>query len=121
MGLITAIKSRSARALRRALLNAIGTVFLAIGTAFLTSAAWILLAEVYSPLFAALILAGIFLGIGLILLGVASRAKHRSAAIAAEAAALHDPAAPPPTGALSPLAEAFIIGLNAAAAARGRR
>jgi len=92
----------------------------AIGVAFLASAAWILLAEAYSTLFAALILGGVFVGLGLIFLGVASMGKNRSETIAAEAAALN-PAAPPAPGGLSPLAEAFIIGLNAAHEVRGRR
>ncbi|MFD0859068.1 hypothetical protein [Roseovarius aquimarinus] len=121
IGLITAVKYRSARAIRRVLLNSVGGVLIAIGVGFLTSAAWILLEEAYSALFAAAVLGGIFVGFGLIFIGIAARAKKRAKMIAAEAAALHGPATPPPLGGLSPLAEAFIIGLNAAQAARGRK
>ncbi|MFX0545089.1 hypothetical protein ACEWPL_006035 [Roseovarius sp. S1116L3] len=119
IGLVSAIKYRSARALRRALLTAIGSILVVIGAVFLTSAAWIMLAQTYSALFAALILAGIFLGLGLIFLGVASATRYHP--VAPEAAPLRDPATPPVPGAMSPLAEAFLIGLNAALAARGRR
>lgn len=119
MGLISAIKDRSARAIRRALVSAVGGVFVAIGMGFLTSAAWIMLEDAYSAAAAALILAGIYIGIGLIALGVASSSAKRDA-VAAPRTALNDPATPPQPGAMSPLAEAFIIGLNAAIAVRGR-
>lgn len=98
----------------------VGAVFLIVGVGFLTSAGWILLEEAYSSLAASLIIAGIYLGVGLILLAVASNAKE-SRAYAAEMAPLRDPATAPRPGAMSPLAEAFIIGLNAAYAARRRR
>ncbi len=118
MGLVSAIKDRSARAIRRALISAIGGVFLAISAGFLTSAAWIMLEDVYSATAAALILAGIYAGIGLIALGVASSSAKRDAR-AAPRTPLTDPATPPQPGATPPLAEAFIIGFNAALAARG--
>ncbi len=120
MGLISAVKHRSARAVKRALMRAVGAVFLLVGIAFLTSAGWIVLAEAYSTLFAALIISGVFLGIGLILLGIAATSRERRE-YDAEDALLRDPAAPPAPGTMSPLAEAFIIGLNAAQAVRGRR
>ncbi|MEI4260806.1 hypothetical protein V8352_03410 [Roseovarius sp. D0-M9] len=119
--MVEALKMRSARAIRRALLRGIGVALVAVGVGFLASAGWILLAEAYSNLFASLIMGGIFLGLGLIFLGVASSSKDRREDIMAEAAAAHDPAAPPSRSNMSPLAEAFIIGLNAAHAARGRR
>ncbi len=119
MGLVSAIKDRSARAIRRALLSVVGGIFVAIGLGFLTSAAWIMLEDVYSAVAAALILAGIYIGIGLIALGVASSSARRDAATAPRTP-LSDPATPPRPGAMPPLAEAFIIGLNAALAARGR-
>ena len=119
MGLVSAVKHRSARAIRRALLRGIGAVFVAIGAGFLTSAAWITLATVYSPLFAALTLAGVFLGIGLIILGIASGGKDHYPH--PEADPLRDPASTPPEGKMSPLAEAFIIGLNVAHEMRRRR
>ncbi len=119
MGLISAFKDRSARAIRRALISAVGGVLVAIGVGFLTSAAWIMLEDVYSAAAAALILAGIYIGIGLIALGVASSWAKRDA-VSAPRSPLSDPAAPPQPGAMPPLAEAFIIGLNAAIAARGR-
>ncbi len=119
MGLVSAIKDRSARAIRRALVVTAGGIFVAIGVGFLTSAAWILLEDAYSALAAALILAGVYIGFGLIAFGVASSsAKHEASA--APHSPLSNPTTPPQPGAMPPLAEAFIIGLNAAYAARGR-
>ncbi|HEY9038278.1 MAG TPA: phage holin family protein [Roseovarius sp.] len=117
MGLVSALKDRSARAIRRALLGIVGGVLVAVGLGFLTSAAWIMLEDVYSAAAAAVILAGVYIGFGLIALGVASSSAKRDAAARTP---LNDPATPPQPGALPPLAEAFIIGLNAALAARGR-
>ncbi len=120
MKYLDAIKDRSARAMRRALLRIVGGVLLAIGAGFLTAALWIMLEEVYSAMAAAFILAAIFIGIGLILLGVAASAATREARIA-RAEAAREAAAPPGARAMPPLAEAFFAGLNAALAARGRR
>lgn len=120
MGLIGAVKQKSARAIRRALLNACGGVLVAIGLGFLTCAAWIMLEDAYSAIAAALVLAGIYGGLGLILLGVAASSGTRDKADP-ETAPLRDPSAPPQPGAMPPLVEAFMIGLNAALAARGRR
>lgn len=120
VGLVSAIKHRSARAVKLALMRGVGAVFLLIGVGFLTSAGWIVLEDAYSSLAAALIIAAIYLGIGLILLAVASGSKE-SPAHASKMAALRDPATPPTPGTMSPLAEAFIIGLNAAHAVRGKR
>lgn len=119
MGLISALKYRSARAIRRALMLCVGGVLVAVGIGFLTSAAWIALEDAYSSLAAALIIAAFYLGVGLIVMGIASSSGSRDGN-APEATPLRDPAAPPRPGAMPPLAEAFIIGLNAALAARGR-
>ncbi len=119
MGLISAIKDRSARAIRRALIGVVGGIFVAVGVGFLTSAAWIMLEDVYSSLAAALILAGVYIGIGLIAFGVVSSSAKREVS-AAPRSPLNNPTTSPHPGAMPPLAEAFIIGLNAAVAARGR-
>lgn len=99
-------------------MRVVGALFLAVGLGFLTSAAWITLVEAYSPLFAALILAGIFLGLGLVILGVASGKNEDEPA---QSRHLQKPDEPPEPGSMSPLAEAFIIGLNAAHAMRGKK
>ncbi|MCQ0093747.1 phage holin family protein [Roseovarius sp. M141] len=117
MGLVSAVKDRSARAIRRALICVVGGIFVSVGLGFLTSAAWIMLEDAYSAFAAALILAGIYTGTGLIALGVASSSSKRDADATPP---LSDPATPPKPGATPPLAEAFIIGFNAALAARGR-
>lgn len=119
MSLISAVKHRSARAIRRALICGLGGIFLAVGLGFLTSAAWILLEDAYSALSAALILAALYAGIGLIMLGIVASSRSRDAHDS-RTAPLRDPTTPPQPGTIPPLAEAFIIGLNAALAARGR-
>ena len=98
----------------------IGGLLVLVGFGFLTSAGWIVLEDAYSSLAAALVIASVYIGLGLILLGIASSSgdKDRHAAVEAP---LRDPATPPHAGSMSPLAEAFVIGLNAAYAARGRR
>ena len=98
----------------------IGGIFLAVGVGFLTSAGWIALEEAYSALAAALIIAAVYAGIGLILLGVAGSSSDEAGSYPKAEQPLHDPATPPRSGAMSPLAEAFVIGLNAAYAARGK-
>lgn len=101
-------------------MRCIGIAFLIVGAGFLTSAGWIVLEEAYSALAAALVIGCIYLGIGLLFLAFTAHSRE-SQLYRAEMAALHDPAVPPVPGAISPLTEAFIIGLNAAYAARRRR
>lgn len=100
-------------------MRVIGGILVLVGLGFLTSAGWISLEDAYSSLFAALVIAGVYLGLGLILFGIAASSGDVASNAAAEAP-LRDPATPPRTGSMSPLAEAFVIGLNAAYAARGR-
>lgn len=100
-------------------MRVIGGIFLAVGVGFLTSAGWIMLEEAYSALAAALIIASVYLGVGLILFGVSGSSDEAGHHPKAEQA-LHDPATSPRKGEMSPLAEAFVIGLNTAYAARRR-
>lgn len=81
-----------------------------IDVGFLTSTGWIILEQAYSALVAALVIAGIYAGIGLVMLDTSSQPSNTYPAAEAP---LHDPASPPPAGTMSPLAKAFIIGLNA--------
>lgn len=118
MGLVNTLKRRSERAVRRAIMSMVGAVLAGVGVGFLTAAAWMMLEDAYSAIAAALILAGIYAGLGLIILGL-NAASHDNDS-AAEDEKHHDPAQHPEPGNIPPLAEAFIIGLNAALAARGR-
>nr|WP_171054603.1 hypothetical protein [Roseovarius arcticus] len=100
-------------------MRVIGGILVLVGVGFLTSAGWIALEDAYSSLAAALVIACVYLGLGLILFGITASSADSASHAAAEAP-LRDPATPPRTGSMSPLAEAFVIGLNAAYAARGR-
>lgn len=119
MGLVSTLKRRSERAVRRAVLSVVGAVLAGVGVGFLTAAAWMMLEDAYSAIAAALILAGIYAGLGLIILGL-NASSHDDDDASPHDEQLRDPAQHPEPGTIPPLAEAFIIGLNAALAARGR-
>lgn len=119
MGLVTAIKDRSARAARRALILIFGAAFLVVGIGFLTSAAWIMLEDVYSAAAASLVLSGFYSGVGLVAIAIASSSAKRDMRTQKRPVEDHPPV-PPQPGAAPPLVQAFLIGLNAALAARGR-
>jgi len=104
------IKDKAAQTAKRAGLISAGGLCCLVGAAFLTLAAWFYLVAVLDPMAAALILAGVYLGLGLILIGVGS---SRTA---------HHPQTPPPSyaakpaeasGFSSPLVQAFLHGLDA--------
>lgn len=62
--------------LRRAGFGLGGALLMAIGAGFLTVAAWIALAEVRDAQFAALVIGGVYFGLGLIVLALGSRRPH---------------------------------------------
>ncbi len=78
---------------------------LAVGTGFLTLAAWFYLSVGYAPIHAALIIAAAYFGVGLVLIGLGkSNVQRDEAPINREPAT--DPEAPP-------LMQAFIYGIQA--------
>ncbi|MBY5972028.1 phage holin family protein [Pseudooceanicola marinus] len=84
-------------ALRRMALRAgasiVGAILMLVGLGFFTVALWILLVEMRDPLFAATVLGGIYLGVGLIVLALAMRHPRRKLPYG------YPPAAPaPPAG-----------------------
>jgi hypothetical protein len=103
---------------RRAALGFGAAVLLLIGLAFLTVAAWLALAALRDPLFAALVIGLVYLGLGLILLAMAGRrappppppdpATRDDALRAAMAQAGLNV---PPKGEFPPLIESFLFGL----------
>lgn len=98
---------RSARRTARAVaLSAAGGLMVAVGAGFLTVAAWIMLATAYDTLTAAAIIGAVYMGIGLICLGLAGRRSHR-----------HHYYSPPPVDPtahlVAQLAEGFLTGLRA--------
>ena len=98
---------RSARLTARAVaLSAAGGLMVAVGAGFLTVAAWIMLATAYDTLTAAAIIGAVYVGIGLICLGLAGRRSHRHH--------YHSPPPVDPTAHLvAQLAEGFLTGLRA--------
>ena len=98
---------RSARLTARAVaLSAAGGLMVAVGAGFLTVAAWIMLATAYDTLTAAAIIGAVYMGIGLICLGLAGRRSHRHH--------YHSPPPVDPTAHLvAQLAEGFLTGLRA--------
>lgn len=115
--LLTGLKLQARAAARRAGFSVIGSLFLLVGLGFLTAAGWIVLADRRDALFAALVIGGIYVGIGLIFFALASRRYVRV------------PVAPPPTGAYGPrlytyavpaLLEAFMVGISAGMVNRSR-
>lgn len=113
---------------RRAALAIGGSIFLLIGVVFVMAALWTFLADFRGPVFASLVLASLFLGLGLILLALSRRPfRARDIRVAAETAAASakarrpNGASEPPPGtattaatlAVIPLAEAFVAGLMA--------
>ena len=117
-GVIDDIKARSAHAARRAAFGAGATAFILVGVGFLTSAAWMMLAQMQSPLFAATVIGCAYVGIGLVGVGIAvsSSETSRPTIDASHASSEGKRAAD-----LPPLAEAFVFGLNAGLSADQRR
>ncbi len=105
--MLAALELRVRDALRRGTVALVGGVCIAIGLGFLTAALWIALAA-RDPLFAALVLGGLYLVLGGTLL---LRSRRRRIVV------------PPPQRTRAPshlmLLEAFLAGLDAARVARG--
>jgi hypothetical protein len=98
------IEQKASRAAKSAVLGTGGALCLAVGAGFLTVAAWIFLATLESTLFAAGIIGAVYLGLGLILIGLAS--ARRGAPVRVQPEPETSPKTPP-------LAEAFLFGLQA--------
>lgn len=90
-----------------------------VGIAFLTAAIWIYIAATVDTFTAAIVLGAIYVGLGFILLGLASaRAKDGADPAGVKSAPQPDP--DPPSN-LPPLAQAFMFGMEAGAAAKRRK
>lgn len=110
------IRAKLADTARRAGLLTGGLLLCSVGTAFLTVAAWLALLPIVGAALTAAIVASVYLGIGLILIGVSLQGR-RALAQSADAAA-----SPPVTPLNSPMMEAFLYGIQAGAKAdRARR
>lgn len=113
-----AVEARARSGARRAGLLIVASLLLAVAAGFLSVAIWIVTATAWSPLVAALVLGGIYLGGGLLAL-VLSMPPRPSLAEQAKAAAQTKAAAK--TAPFPPLAEAFVFGLDTALRLRRSR
>lgn len=107
---------------RRARIAVIGGVLLSIGGGFLVAAIWMILAAEFSPLMANIVLAGLFIGAGLIVVSrynaeAEPRIPSASETLRADAAAgRHMPAGQD----FPALMEAFLFGLATYSRVRNR-
>lgn len=113
-------------ALRRMALRAgaslAGAVLIAVGLAFFTGALWLVLVEMRDALFAALVLGGLYLGLGLIVLALALRHPRRKLPYGYPPAAPAPPAPGAAPGATMPgLMGALMQGVGAGLAAGAAR
>lgn len=103
-------------AARKAAFFSFGGVLCAVGAGFLTVAAWIVLDGIYSTEVAAFIIGSVYMGAGLIMVGLASRGKpDRRHGV---------PKTKTPEGELSPMqavAVSFLQGMEQGAAVRASR
>ena len=67
------LERRLQRLIKKAVAGFVGAVFLIVGAAFLTTAAWIGLAHVTNHGIAALILGGLWVIVGVIAMGIATK------------------------------------------------
>lgn len=104
------IEKKAKAAARSIVLSSVGGLSLAVGLAFLTVAAWIFLTAVATPLTAALVIGGVYTGLGLIMMGLSSARSTEPAPVART----HAPSEAPP------LMQAFLHGMQAGANAQRR-
>ena len=97
------IRHQAARTAQQAGLITGGMLICAVGVGFLTLSAWLLLVSLTDPAYAALIIAGTYLGVGAILVGLSGRSGSPNMA---HSSAQGDQQ-------VSSLVEAFLYGLNA--------
>jgi len=114
--MLRSLKDASARVGRRAALGTCASLSILVGLGFLTTALWIYLSQVLGTLHAAGLIGLIYLGIGLILLGVLSASgKPQGERTIAETPQTE------PNAAAAPLVEAFLYGLKAGSQASKAR
>lgn len=74
------ISQKIENAARKTALVSASALLATVGAAFLTGAAWLLLVELRSPLFAATVIGGIFFGLALLVLALSTSRSHKSTA-----------------------------------------
>ena len=110
------IKDRMAKSARRAGLIGFGGLCCGVGAGFLTLAGWLAFVPLFGTTTAAMILAGVYLGFGLIFIAAGSGETHKAYHPTPEA----EQAEAPPNA--PPLVQAFLFGMQAGVGAeKGRR
>ncbi|MBI6629416.1 phage holin family protein [Pontibaca salina] len=113
------VEQKVTRVARKTALGTGAALALLVGIAFLTAAAWIYIAATTDTFIAALVLGAIYLGLGFVLLGLAS-SRERGGSDPAGVKTAPETNAEAPSN-LPPLAQAFIYGIEAGAAAKRRK
>ncbi|MFN3936684.1 MAG: phage holin family protein [Gemmobacter sp.] len=112
---VAELKRAAGQTARQAAMAAAGGVLLAVGVAFLTVAIWIGLSDAFGPLVAALAIAALYAGAGLLVLWLGGR-RQPAPAVPAPAARLRTAASQGtlfrPQGRFPPLVEAFLFGVS---------
>lgn len=110
MSFVTDIKDRARETSRTVALSAFGFLCLIVGAGFLTTAAWMLLEQWQGRLFAAVVLGGLYAGVGLIVMALAGLKTSDS----------RKPRKTDDAEAILKMVEGFLTGLNAGRQAGGR-
>lgn len=113
------VEQKVAQAARKTALGAGAALALLVGIAFLTAAAWIYIAATVDTFIAAIVIGAFYVGLGFVLLGLAS-AREKSGPEPAGVKSAPEPNPDAPSN-LPPLAQAFIFGMEAGAAAKRRK
>ncbi|MCC5970578.1 MAG: hypothetical protein JJU15_11535 [Pararhodobacter sp.] len=106
---------------RRTAFLVAGGVLVMIGVGFLLSALWLVVEEAFNALAASLLVAGVLLGVGLLVLGLAPRQPRFTSVDARLRHTAGKGGLYQPTGAFPPVAEAFLFGLAVAMQIKNRR
>ena len=111
------LKHSAGATARKAGLLSGGLLCVIVGAGFLTTAAWIYLASAFDPLMAAVVIGGIYTGVGLVTIGASlssgsTTARHTTT----QAAPVKSPVEDAP-----PLMQAFLFGLQAGANSERRQ
>ncbi|PWE33487.1 hypothetical protein DDZ14_04625 [Maritimibacter sp. 55A14] len=123
VALIERTRQRARLAARMAAFSVLGVVLVGVGCCFFTLAAWLLLAAMEGPLFAATVIGAVFLAAGCIFLAVAAGQGSAASASDPRTQAQETADRPRRTSAgahpLTLLAEGFVLGLEAGRSAGG--
>lgn len=109
------VKEKVAKTAKRVTLVSAGAMCCIVGAGFLTVSGWLALVPIVGPATTAVILAGIYLGVGLILLAVSGTETEKTHQQQAE---LNKPQAQSDA---PPIMQAFLFGMQAGASADKRR